>query len=119
MKKVDRILRKDPNFASYAEGQTIFKEGQPGDYMYFVVAGEVNVQIRGKIVDTVGMGGILGEMALVDDKPRSATTIARTACKLIPINQKRFTSLVRETPHFAIQVMRIMADRLRQMNAQP
>ena len=112
-------MRNVSDFESYSEGQIIFKDGELGDQMYFVVAGEVDIHIRDKVVDTVGMGSILGEMALIDDKPRSATARAKTACKLIAIDQKRFTSLVQETPHFAIQVMRIMADRLRQMNAQP
>lgn len=112
-------MRNVSDFESYSEGQFIFKEGELGDQMYFVVAGEVNILVRDKVVDTVGMGAIVGEMALIDDKPRSASAMAKTACKLIAINQKRFASLVQETPHFAIQVMRIMAQRLRQMNAQP
>jgi CRP/FNR family cyclic AMP-dependent transcriptional regulator len=112
-------LRNITDFESVAEGDKIFKEGDPGEYMYFVVAGEVRVFVGGKEVDTIGMGGIFGEMALIDDKPRSATMVAKTACKLIPINQRRFTLLVKETPHFAIQVMRIMADRLRHMNKHP
>ena len=125
MKKGDAtVARRNPlrnisDFESFAEGEKIFKEGEPGEYMYFVVAGEVRVFVKGKEVYTIGMGGLFGEMALIDDKPRSATMIAKTACKLIPINQRRFTLLVKETPHFAIQVMRIMADRLRHMNEHP
>ncbi|MGH8631127.1 MAG: cyclic nucleotide-binding domain-containing protein [Burkholderiales bacterium] len=110
---------KASDFESYAEGQVIFKEGEPGDRMYYIVAGEVNVLVRGKLVDVVKTGGILGEIALIDDKPRSATAMAKTACRLIPINRKRFAAMVQETPNFALQVMRTMADRLRQMNVQP
>ena len=112
-------LRNITDFESFSEGEKIFKEGEPGEYMYFIVAGEVQVLVGGKGVDTIGMGAIFGEMALIDDKPRSATMVAKTACKLIPINQRRFSLLVKETPFFAIQVMRIMADRLRHMNKQP
>ena len=111
-------LRKIADFESFAEGETIFKEGESGEHMYFVAAGEVQVFVKRKAVDKIGIGGIFGEMALIDDKPRSATMVAKTACRLIPINQQRFTALVKETPHCAIQVMRVMADRLRQMNAQ-
>ena len=111
-------LRKIADFESVAEGETIFKEGDRGEHMYFVVAGEVQVFVKRNAVDKIGIGGIFGEMALIDDKPRSATMVAKTACRLIPINQRRFATLVKETPHFAIQVMRVMADRLRQMNAQ-
>lgn len=110
-------LRQLTDFESYREGQTIFKEGEPGDHMYFVLAGRINIVVRETVVDTVGMGGIVGEMALIDDKPRSASAVAHTACKVIAIDQGRFMLLVQETPDFAIQVMRVMANRLRQMNA--
>ncbi len=112
-------LRQLNDFESFREGETIFKEGDPGEHMYFVLAGRINIVVRDNVVDTVGMGGIVGEMALIDDKPRSASAIAKTACKLIPIDQGRFMSLVQETPDFAIQVMRVMANRLRQMDARP
>jgi CRP-like cAMP-binding protein len=68
-------------------------------------------------VETVGEGGIIGEMGLIDRGPRSATAIAKTDCKLVPLNEQRFTFMVQETPNFALQVMRIMADRLRRMDA--
>jgi CRP/FNR family transcriptional regulator, cyclic AMP receptor protein len=112
-------LSSATDFVSFSVGQTIFKDGEIGDRMYFILAGEVNIIVRGKVVDTAGMGGVVGEMALIDQKPRSATAAAKTDCKLIPIDQKRFMSLVSETPQFAIQVMQVMANRLRQMNAQP
>jgi CRP-like cAMP-binding protein len=57
-------------------------------------------------------------MALIDKQPRSATAVAKTDCKLVSVNEERFQRLVKQTPHFAIQVMRVMAQRLRQMDAQ-
>ena len=56
---------------------------------------------------------MFGEMALVDSEPRSAEAVARTDCKLVPINKKRFAFLVTETPFFALEVMQVMANRLR------
>jgi CRP-like cAMP-binding protein len=47
------------------------------------------------------------------DKPRSALAIARIDCRLVPIDEKRFTFLVQQTPYFSIQVMRVIAERLR------
>ena len=85
--------------------------------MYVVIEGEVNVLIRGKVVETVAAGGIVGEMALIDTQPRSATVIAHTDCKLVPIDEKRFTFLVQQTPFFSLQVMRVMANRLRRQDA--
>jgi CRP/FNR family cyclic AMP-dependent transcriptional regulator len=86
--------------------------------MYVVKEGEVEVIVNGKVVDTIGPGGILGEMALIDKQPRSATATAKTDCKLVSVDEQRFQRLVQQTPHFAIQVMRVMAQRLRQMDAQ-
>jgi CRP-like cAMP-binding protein len=111
------LFRNATDCESFSAGQVIFQEGQPGDVMYAVSEGEVDILVRDKVIDTVGPGGILGEMALIDAKPRSATARARTDCKLVPISEKRFTFLVQQTPHFALQVMRVMADRLRRMDA--
>ncbi len=111
-------VRVADDFEAYAAGQPIFTAGQPGDTMYVVKEGEVEVVINGKVIDTVGPGGILGEMALIDKRPRSATAIAKTDCKLVSVNEQRFQRLVQQTPHFALQVMKVMAQRLRQMDAQ-
>src|ERR1700687_2123849 len=107
-------------FASDAEAfgaqQIIFTEGDPGECMYVVKQGEVNVLVRNIIVETIGEGGILGEMALIDKAPRSASAIAKTDCQLVRITEERFKFLVQQTPYFALEVMRVMAGRLRNMD---
>lgn len=63
-------------------------------------------------------GGILGEMAVLGDgRARSATATTTVESELVPISQERFTFLVQQTPFFAVEVMRVLADRLRAMNA--
>jgi CRP-like cAMP-binding protein len=57
----------------------------------------------------VGVGGIVGEMSLIDEKVRSATVIAATDCKLVRIGKRLFGVLVREIPSFSLGVMRVMA----------
>ena len=109
------LFRNTNDYVLYEPGQVVFEEGQPGDVMYAIIEGEVEIAVQGKPIDLVGPGGIIGEMALVDDSPRSGTARARTESKLVPINQKRFTFLVQQTPYFSIQVMRIMAERLRRL----
>lgn len=103
-------------YQAFPRGQTIFREGEPGDRLYIVVEGQVDIVTGSRILETVEAGGILGEMALIDDKPRSATAIARTDCVLTPIGRQHFLTLVRHTPPFALQVMRVMAERLRRVN---
>jgi CRP/FNR family cyclic AMP-dependent transcriptional regulator len=111
------LFQNDPNRDTYSAGQTIFYEGEPGNVMFGVIEGEVEITLRGRQLDTIGPGGIFGELALVDDAPRSATAVAKTACQVVRINEDRFTFLIEQTPFFAVQVMRIMADRLRRANA--
>ncbi|HLF29161.1 MAG TPA: cyclic nucleotide-binding domain-containing protein [Anaerolineae bacterium] len=111
------LFRNTEDALTFEAGQTIFEEGQPGDSMYAIVEGEVDILLGEKVIDTGSAGGIIGEMALIDSSPRSATARAKTACKLAPIDQRRFTFLVQQTPFFAIEVMRIMADRLRRLMA--
>lgn len=102
---------------SFASGQSIFSQGDPGDSMFVVLEGEVDVLVNGQRVELLGPGGVLGEMALIETAPRSATAIARTACRLVPVDQQRFALLVQHKPDFALEIMRVMAGRLRQMDA--
>jgi len=113
---VIKLFRNTTDFKIFSAGQIIFKEGQPGDVMYVVIEGTVDVLVRDELLNTLGPGEILGELALIDTQPRSATAIAKTDCKLVPVDQKRFTFLVQQTPYFAVDVMRIMAARLRRLS---
>ena len=106
-------LQSDVDSVAYAAGETIFRQGASGDYMYIVVEGEVDIVADGLCVRTVGKGGLVGEMALIDASPRSADVVARTDCLLTPVDERRFLFLVHETPMFALQVMSVMAERLR------
>ena len=109
-------------FATEAEprvcraGETIFREHDMGAEMYVVLEGEVELRIGANVVETLGPGEPFGEMALIDQAPRVATAMAITDCKLAVIPEKRFLFMVQTTPHFALQVMKVIADRLRKMN---
>ncbi|MDH4070716.1 MAG: cyclic nucleotide-binding domain-containing protein [Ignavibacteria bacterium] len=108
----EAAIRKD----SVPVGQNIFEEGEEGGCMYIVKEGQVDLLYKGKLLATVEKGGIFGEMALIDFLPRSATAVAKTDCKLVPVDEKHFSRLVQETPTFALQVMRVLVHRLRMMN---
>ena len=60
--------------------------------MYVVLAGEVDLQRGGRTIETARVGAIVGEMAMIDKAPRSATAIAKTDCRLVPIDEKRSNS---------------------------
>ncbi len=101
---------------SMSAGTTLFEAGDPGDVMYVIITGEVEIHVGSMTVEIAGPGSIVGEMALIDKSPRSASAKARTDCKLAAVDIKRFEFLVQNTPYFSIQVMQIMASRLRNSN---
>lgn len=111
------LFRHSKEVESFAQGQAIFHEGDPSGVMYVVIEGEIDIVVHDTVLASLGPGGILGEMALVDQQPRSATAVATTDCTLAPVDEKRFRFLIQQTPNFALSVMRVMAARLRHMDA--
>ena len=78
----------------FPAGATIFSTGDPRDVMYAVVEGEVDIIVNGKVVETVGKGGIFGEMALIEHQDRTATAITKTDTKLAVVDERRFLVLI-------------------------
>ncbi|MCP4405931.1 MAG: cyclic nucleotide-binding domain-containing protein [bacterium] len=101
----------------FSAGQNIFQKGDLADKMYIVKEGEVDIFISEKCVETLTKDGVFGEMALLDASPRGATAVAKSNCRLLAIDEKHFLSHIRKTPVFAIQIMRVLADRLRRQTA--
>ena len=110
------LFKNEQNVHSAAAGSPIFAEGTPGDVMYVVLDGQVEISIGGRIIEVAGPGELVGEMALIDASSRSASATAATPCRLAVVNEKRFLFLVQQTPYFALHVMRVLTARLRQMN---
>ena len=100
----------------FARGKTIFREGEQGDEFFVVVRGQVEIKSGNRWLETVGQNGIFGEMALIDDSPRSATVVALTDVTVAPIQEQQFLFMVKHTPFFALRVMRVLANRLRRQN---
>lgn len=115
MTPIINLFRDAADAESYMEGEAIFHVGQAGEVMYIVQEGEVDLLVNGHWVETVGEGGVFGEMALVDNQPREVSAFARTDVQLVPIDADLFRDLLQESPDFALQVMITMADRLRYM----
>ncbi|MEP7290075.1 MAG: cyclic nucleotide-binding domain-containing protein [Chloroflexota bacterium] len=110
------IFNRIDKTVSFSAGEVIFEVGQPGDVMYAVLDGEVDIIVNKKTMETLKAGDILGEMSLIDNHIRSATAVAKADCKLAVIDQKQFSFLVQQTPFFAIEVMQVMANRIRNMD---
>jgi CRP-like cAMP-binding protein len=103
----------DQAIVRYEKGKIIMVAGQTGALMYIVVDGRVSISIRGAVVERVGPGGVFGEMALIDQSPRSANAVAESDCQLLAINRNVFLNLVKSDPSFGISLLGSMAERVR------
>ena len=110
------LFRLETDTTDLSPGEAVFREGDKGDVVYVVQEGSDDIVVGGTVVETAARGAVLGEMALIDDSPRSASAIAKTACRLVAIDRKRFQFMVQQTPNFSIHVMKVMAERLRRMD---
>jgi len=97
-------------------GQVIFSSGDAGREMFIVRTGSVDLRIGDTLLETVDQGGIFGELALVDPAPRSATAVAGPDCTLVLVDVGSFNDLVRKVPGLGLEVMKVMARRLRWTN---
>ena len=111
------LFGHETNLKTFAAGQILFNEGEPGDLMYVLISGTASISVSGKIVEFAEVGAIVGEMGMIDEGHRSATVKAKTDCTFLPIDRNRFNHLVLHTPGFAQHVMRVIADRLRRTDA--
>ncbi|MEX0325854.1 MAG: Crp/Fnr family transcriptional regulator [Puniceicoccaceae bacterium] len=113
-----KILKHAGNLDEFNQGDVIFKKGDPGETMFVVASGTVDIVAEGSVVDQLTEGDIFGEMSLIDKQVRSADAVANTDCSLVTIDEKRFLYMTDHTPRFALQVMRLVARRLRERMAE-
>ena len=100
----------------FKAGDIIFRCGDPAHELFIVQSSEVEIRLGNRVLETLPQYSIFGEMALIDSAPRSATAIACSDAKLVPVSEKQFLFLISNTPYFALNVMRVMARRLRAAN---
>jgi CRP/FNR family transcriptional regulator, cyclic AMP receptor protein len=123
---LERMMKHDTGFGVltgnnidsqfFKAGTTIFREGDEAHELYVIKSGEVRIQIGNRTVGELSADHVFGEMALIDNEPRSASAIAVTDVELVPVSEKQFLFLVSQTPYFALRVMRVLAQRLRVTN---
>src|SRR4029077_2303419 len=111
------LFRNAAGTAVHPPGATIFSEGDEGNVMYAVKRGSLNVMVQGKIVDVIRPDEVFGEMALLEERKRSATVVTREETELVEIDEAQFFILVRHHPHFSLQMMRLLSERLRNAHA--
>jgi CRP-like cAMP-binding protein len=99
-------------------GDVVFNEGDAGTEMFGIVSGAVELSRGGQPVARIGEGETFGELAIVTKSPRNLTAVAVEPTVIATIDERAFLYLVHETPTFAIQVMRSMADLINQLDEQ-
>ena len=110
------LFSHEENPVLLSAGEVLFKEGESGDAMFVLLDGSLDVVVSGRVVGVSSRGDILGEMALIDQSPRSATVIAREPARLVKLDSIRFHRLIQQHPFFATHVMKVLADRIRRMD---
>ncbi|MBK9739132.1 MAG: cyclic nucleotide-binding domain-containing protein [Actinobacteria bacterium] len=100
----------------YFPGEVVFSQGDASSQMFGVVSGAIDLFRDGELVMRIGPEGTFGEMGIIDGAPRSLTAVAAEATELATIDERTFLFLVQETPMFALQVMRSLAARIRELD---
>ena len=101
---------------AFGAGEKVFKQDDPATHLYVVRSGRIQIVTYGTVLENVGPGGVFGEMALIDEAPRSAAAIAMEPTEVLELSRAQFLALVQETPEFALHIMAILANRIRKMN---
>ncbi|MGH3073512.1 MAG: Crp/Fnr family transcriptional regulator [Gaiellales bacterium] len=99
------------------DGRVLMREGAAGREFFIVISGTVRVERNGRKINELGPGDFMGEIALIDRGPRTATVIAAEPCRLLVLDIGGFRTLVSKYPSVQGKIMKALAERLRE--AQP
>jgi CRP-like cAMP-binding protein len=111
-KKQLRLVSQLATEVEEPAGTVLIEQGQVGHEFIVVVQGEIEVRQSGRVVGEHGPGSYVGEIALLEQRPRNATVLAKTRVKLEVIKQREFAGLLEEAPELAQQVRAVAADRI-------
>ncbi len=101
---------------SFPSSHTIFTEGQEGRALYIVVSGQVSVHLKGQELAQLDTGTCFGEMSLFDAEPRSASVTTLDSCDCLMLTQQQLYEAIDETPGIAVNIIRLLSRRIRELN---
>ncbi|GAB4300144.1 MAG: hypothetical protein Kow0090_15590 [Myxococcota bacterium] len=101
---------------NFEKGETLIKQGDDGDCLYLILQGNVKVLVNDKEVAQLGEKSAVGEMAILDNEPRSASVIAATPVSALRIDQEDFYQLMSEKSDIAYGIIQVLIHRLREAN---
>ena len=116
-----RALAPEGEPRAFAAGQVIFSAGEKGDGFYVVASGRVRISAvvgpqESRVLATIGEGDFFGEMAVVDDAPRSATATAEVQTKTFFVERQKLLNLLERQPKLALNIIREFSTRMRNLN---
>ncbi len=106
---------------AYPAKTTVFKEGDKGDALYIVKSGKINILKRNSagidsVLVTLGKGAVIGDMAIIDEQPRSASIATVQDCSFLILTKDDFRNLLANVPEIAFQILKLTTERLRATN---
>ena len=119
--ELDRIMRM-MIVKRFAAGDTIFRKGELGESMMVIASGQVKISVAGHdgkeaVLAVLGTGEIIGEMAIFDEKPRSADATALVSSELMVLQRRDFIPFLEREPRIAFRLLAMMSERLRRTSA--
>ena len=116
-----RVLADNLERRPFAAGVPVFEQGDAGDAMYIVESGDINIHLPGEAsrrisLKDISRGEYFGELALFDDKPRSASALATTDAVLLELHRGTLRDYLQRRPGAAMAILRTMSERLRETN---
>ena len=107
----------DLDYSIFPKGMVIFRQGDPPDFAYLIKSGEVEIvtgaDTNQRVIDVLSIGDFFGEMALVDNVPRSATAVAREDLICAVLSQEHFEAKMADADFFTEGLIRLLSKRLR------
>ena len=100
-------------------GAQLTREGTSGHEFFIIVEGKVRVEQDGRVLATLGPGDFLGEIALIDGKPRTATVTTEQPSRLLVVGHREFHSLLDRRPDVRLRVLEALAQRIRANESDP
>lgn len=114
-----RMIARITDQVHVPAGATLIHEGRPGRELFVISSGTARISRNGRKIRDLGTGESFGELALIDQGPRSATVTAATDMDLYVVHARHFTDLLREAPGVTMQILRGLAERVRTAEKSP
>ena len=109
-----QIFQKPPSPRTFLAGEVIFRSGEPGELVYGIIKGQVEILVKEKVIETINAGDVFGQSAVVQpEHTRASTAIAKTDCFIAFLDREHFLFALEETPMFAMEILRSYSNRLR------